>query len=346
MNVRPDRLEAALQKSLAPVYLIAGSEPLIVEECRDAVLMAAQRHGFLERDVYHVDAQFNWDNLASRAVERSLFASRRVIDIRIPTGKPGKEGGAFFAKWAEGPDPERILLVSCGSWESAARKSRWASALAAAGMIVEVWSLRPAELPDWIAGRMRAAGLRAEREAVQLLAELVEGNLLAARQEIEKLSLLHPGAAISVEQVRDAVGNNARFDAFRLGECLLSGRAADSLRVADGLRRTGVAIQAVTGALYYQLSQLDSVRVAIGRGDSEARAFGESRVFKMHQPLMRQALRRLDGGRVGRSFQALSLIDRQSKGQHEGDPWQTLNRMILDLSGEPPAVRRRGWHPR
>lgn len=342
MNLRPDRLEAALRKSLAPVYLIAGAEPLIVEECRDAVFAAAQRQAYLERDVVHIDARFDWSSLEGVRSAQSLFASRKILDLRLPAGKPGKEGGAWLTRWSERPDPDHLLVVSCGAWDGGSRKSRWAGAMAAAGVLVEAWPVRPADLPKWVLARMRAQGLSPDADAVSLLAELVEGNLLAARQEIEKLALLHPGAAITAEHVRAAVSDNTRFDAFRLGECLLDGRAAESLRVADGLRRVDIPIQAVTGAVHYQLAQLDSVRAAIAGGDSESRAFGRFRIFRMNQPRIRNALRRLDAVRIGRAFRALSRIDRQSKGQEPGDPWQTLDGLILDFSGRTGPQRSRG----
>lgn len=338
MNLRPDRLEAALQKTLAPVYLIAGSEPLIVEECRDAVLAAAERRGYAERTVFVADARFDWALLDGAAAEQSLFAARRLIDLRIPTGKPGTEGGAWLTDWAERPDPERLLVVTCNGWDSAARKSKWANALAAAGVLVEAWPVRPEGLPEWIGSRMRARGLIADAEAVTLLAELVEGNLLAARQEIDKLALLHPNGAVTAEQVREAVGNNARFDAFRLGECLFVGRIGEALRVADGLRRTGVPIQAVAGALYFQLAQLDAVRDAIAHGEGEQQAFGRHRVMKMNQPAMQRALLTIDAQRLGHAFSALSRIDCQGKGQDAGDPWHTLDQMIVELA---PGDRRR-----
>ncbi|MEJ8568452.1 DNA polymerase III subunit delta [Elongatibacter sediminis] len=331
MNLRPDRLKAALEKGLAPVYLIAGSEPLIVEECRDAVLAAGQRQGFTERTVHHVDARFDWDTLESEAMEQSLFASRKIVDVRLPTGKPGKEGGKQFVQWAERPDPDRLLLISSGAWDGATRKTKWASTLAAAGVLVEIWPVRPHQMPEWVEKRMRSQGLSPDREAVTLLAEHVEGNLLAARQEVEKLALLHPGGEIRAEQVRDAVSNNARFDAFRLIDCLLAGRASEALRVADGLRRTGVPIQMVAGALYYQFAMLAGVGEALGEGENEARAFGRFRVFKMQQPLVRKALQRLGPTRLGRAFSALSRVDLQSKGQAGGDSWNTLDHLIVDF---------------
>jgi len=331
LNIKPERLAQQLEKSLGSSYLVAGSEPLLVQESRDLILKSAQSNGFLEREVYHASGSFDWQSIMDAAVEQSLFSSRKVIDVRLPTGKPGKDGGKFLTDWADSPDPDRLLIVSCDEWDSASRKSRWAAALASAGVMVEIWPVRAAELPAWIERRMRTAGLRPEREAVRLLADLVEGNLLAAQQEIEKLVLLHCEGSVSVKEIRQSVANSSRFDAFRLGDSVLSGRAQECLKISSGLQRTGVAIQAVTGALYYQLNQLDAVRSALGKGDNEDRAFGRLRIFKAAQPAFRQALRRLSERQIGDAFGALALIDRQSKGRASGEPWQTLDRMLIAL---------------
>jgi len=338
MNIKPERLAQVLDQALAPVYLVAGPEPLLVQESRELILDAARRQGFLERDVYQTGSTFEWGTIENAAAEQSLFSSRRIIDVRLPTGKPGVEGGRFFTSWAGHPDDERLLIVSCDEWDSASRKSRWAAELAAAGVLVEIWPVKAQNLPGWVERRMRAAGLQPQREAVRLLADLVEGNLLAAQQEIHKLALLHPGEFVTVDAIRRSVSNNTRFDAFRLGESVLCGHISECLKVASGLRRTGVAIQAVTAALYYQLGQLDAVRCAVRSGESEARAFGRHRVFKMAQPQFREALRRLTQRQIDDSFHALALADRQSKGRAAGDPWQTLDQMLLALCARSGSV--------
>jgi len=327
---------------LAPVYLVAGSEPLLVQESRDLILGAAKDQGFLERNVYQAGGVFDWNIVRDAASEQSLFSSRRVIDVRLPTGKPGKEGGKFFSDWAGSPDPDRLLIVSCDEWDSASRKSRWASDLASAGVLIEIWPIRAAELPAWIERRMRASGLRPEKEAISVLADLVEGNLLAAQQEIEKLSLLDAGRDVTVEDIRNSVGNSTRFDAFRLNECLLSGQSEECLKVASGLRRTGVAIQAVVGALYYQLNKLDAVRSALAGGEDESRAFNRLRVFRTAQPAFRMALRRVTESQIGDSFRVLSLIDRQSKGRASGEPWQSLDQLLLAFCAGHKARRTAG----
>jgi DNA polymerase-3 subunit delta len=334
MNIKPERLARALEESLAPVYLLAGAEPLLLQESRDLVLLVARRHGFVERSVHHAGSSFDWEIMQNAAGEQSLFSSRTVMDVRLPTGKPGKDGGKFFSQWARNPDPDRLLIVSCDEWDAASRKSRWAAELGAAGVLVEIWPVKSRDLPAWVEHRMRSAGLRPQREAVRLLAELVEGNLFAAQQEIEKLALLNPGSTVTEDVIRCSVSSSTRFDAFRLNECLLEGQAGDCLKVASSLRRTGVAIQAVTGALCYQIGQLDAMRAAVRAGENEARAFSRLRVFPMAQPRFRQALSRLSDGQIGDSFRALALMDRQSKGRAAGDPWQTLDRMLLALCAE------------
>jgi DNA polymerase-3 subunit delta len=334
LNINPARLAQALEKPLAPLYLVAGAEPLLVQECRDLILQAARNNGFLEREVYQISGSFDWNSIGEAAVEQSLFSSRRVIDIRLPAGKPGKDGGKFFTEWAKKPDPDRLLIVSCDEWATSSRKSRWAADLSKAGALVEIWPVKIRELPSWIEQRMQAAGLNAEPEAVRVLADLVEGNLLAAQQEIEKLALLGSSGCVTVKDIRQSVGNSTRFDAFRLSDCVFSGRKDECLKVASGLRRTGVAIQAVAGALYYQLNQLDAVRRAVEVGENEGRAFGRMRVFKMAQPAFRTALRRLSERQMAESFRALALIDRQSKGRAAGEPWQTLDQMLVRLCSQ------------
>ena len=316
---------------MGPIYLVAGPEPLLVQESRDLIIHQARQQGFLERLVYHAGGKFDWEVIGADCMEQSLFSNRKLIDVRLPGGKPGKPGSKFFCKWAEEPDPNLMLLVSCETWDAATRNSKWAAALSRAGVLVEIRAVKPQELPGWVARRMRLAGLEPQPEAVALLADLVEGNLLAAQQEIEKLRLLDSGKSPGAEIVRQSVANNTRFDTFRLGECLLAGRAGDGLRVAAGLRRTHVAIQVVTGALNYQLHQLNAVYRAVRKGEDEARVFGRLRIFKGAQPLFRQAMGRLSGEQIDNAFRSLALLDRQGKGRADGDPWQTLDRIVLDL---------------
>jgi len=339
MPIKPEQLPVALQKSLAPVYLIGGAEPVLVEECRDLVIKAGQQQGFLEREIFHTGAKYNWEEILDVTAERSLFSSRKIIDVRLPTGKPGQAGGKFLSGWAASPDPDFLFIVSCTEWETSTRKSAWVAKLSAAGVQVEIWPVKPNQLPAWIERRMKAAGLQPEREAVLLMAELMEGNLLAIKQEIEKLSLLVGTAPVTVDTVRQSASTHSRFDAFRLGECILAGNAAESLRVAAGMQRAGTAIQALLGALTFQLSQLEAVYSAIRSGENEARVFSRLRVFKSNQPAMRQTVNRLRPEQMAAAFHSLSLIDRQGKGRASGDPWMTLDQMLINLCAAPTAKR-------
>ena len=331
MPIRADQLPAALQRGLSPIYLIGGPETLLVQECRDQVLAAARAAGFLERDIIHADRSFDWESLGSMAGAPSLFASRRIIDLRMPTGKPGVEGANALVEWAEQPDPDTLLLVSCEEWDAGSRKSKWATVLDKAGTRVDIWPVKAAELPAWIGKRMRSAGLAPEVRAVELLAERVEGNLLAAQQEIDKLLLQKGPGPVSAEEVLAVVADSSRFDAFLLAERVLAGDHADSLRVAAGLRRTGIAVPEVVGALYYEFRQLDAFCQAMRSGQDEYSAFQTLRVWQSRQGPMRQAARRLAPARLGRAFSDLALMDRQGKGQAPGDPWHSLDQMVSRL---------------
>jgi len=338
MKAKAEQLPTLLERSLQSVYLLAGAEPLLIQECRDQVIKTAQQQGFGERDLFQVDAKFDWGRIIEQTATLSLFSSKKIIDIRLPGGKPGREGAKVLGGMAESPDPDNLLLLSCDKWDASSRKSKWAGVLEKAGVLVEIWPVKPRELPGWIRNRMRAAGLQPESGAVELLAELVEGNLLAAQQEIDKLLLLDQGSRVTSEMISRAVANSARFDSFRLVECTLQGQLADCLRVASGLHRTNIPIQLVTGSLYRELMLTDSAKSALRSGENETAVFRKLQVWPARQGPMKQAIGRLSDDDLGESFRTLSLIDRQSKGRAAGDPWQTLDRLLWSLC-EPGALR-------
>jgi DNA polymerase-3 subunit delta len=329
--IKPEQLPSKLAGELASVYLVAGAEPLLVQECRDQIIKAAQAQGFAERSVHESGRGFDWGALAEDSAAPSLFSSRKIIDVRLPTGKPGNDGAKSLIALAEANDPDVLLLVSSGAWSGAMRKLKWTTVLARAGVLVEIWPVKPEQLPAWIGARMRQADLEPDPDAVSLLAELAEGNLLAAQQEIEKLLLTDQGSRVSAQDVSRAAADSARFDSFRLVECALNGRLGESLRVASGLQRTGVAIQVVTGTLYRELMVAQSVQAALAAGQPESSAFSKLRIWPARQGPIRQMLGRLNERNFGQSFRALSLIDRQSKGRASGDAWQSLDRLLRFL---------------
>lgn len=331
MPLRIEQLETQLQQGLSPLYLFAGPEPLLVQECRDRVRERALAEGYTERELLEVDRRFDWDRLAETAGAPSLFATKRILDLRLPTGKPGREGGRVLAEWAESPDPDTLLVVSCEQWDASSRKAKWAQAMDRAGTRVDIWPVKPEEMPGWIARRLQAAGLQPDREAVMVLAERLEGNLLAAQQEIEKLRLLKGEGPVSADEVLQSVADSSRFDAFLLVERILQGNLADALRVALGLQRTGIAIQLVTGALVRELQTIEAYRLAMAGGEAEAVVFRKLNVWRTRQAALRAAARRLDGKRLADAWSRLAELDRQSKGRAAGDPWHSLDRLVCRL---------------
>ncbi len=331
MPLRIDQLPSALQRALSPVYLFAGAEPLLVSECRDRVWEVAKEQGYLERELYQAGKNFDWSSLEQAGSTGSLFASKKIIDLRLPTGKPGREGAKFLTAWASKPDPDVLLIVSCEQWDKSSRSSKWASSLEKSGTRVDIWPISPQDLPAWINKRMRTAGLQPEREAVLMLAERLEGNLLAAQQEIEKLLLLKGQGLVSEADVRESVADSSRFDAFLLVERVLAGNLADSLRVASGLHRTGVPLQLITGAMYRDLKILEAFKLALDGGENESMAFRKLNIWRSRQNPMRAAARRVNMDRLMDAFSRMSLIDRQSKGRAVGDPWHALDHLVCAL---------------
>lgn len=337
MAINADQLPALLARSLEPVYLVAGTEILLVQECRDQIIEVARKQGFIERDVYEVEGKFDWDRIAQDAAAPSLFSAQKIVDVRLPAGKPGKVGAKVLGDMANSPNPDNLLLVSCGQWSAATRKTKWAGALATHGVLVEIWPIKPNELPNWIRNRMLKAGLNPDPDAVALLANLVEGNLLAAQQEIDKLLLLDQGSRVTAQLIHRSVANSARFDSFRLVECSLLGQLDECLRVASGLHRMNTPIQPVVGALYRELSLAATVRAAVRSGKSESSVFRNFNIWSARQGPMKAAIQRLSEYQLDDSFRSLALIDRQSKGRAAGDPWQTLDRLLWHLC-DPGAV--------
>lgn len=331
MQLKAEQLAPSLQNTLAPVYLVGGEEPLLLQECCDQVREAAKAQGFLERELLHVGQGFDWSELQQVATP-SLFGSRKIIDLRLRTGKPGRDGSKALIKWAESPDPDMVLLVSCEQWDAGSRKSKWATALAKAGVQVDVWPINAQALPDWLQQRMQQQGMQPEPEALRILADRLEGNLLAAKQEIDRLALLKGPGPISAEDVLKAVADSSRFDAWLLTEHMLTGNLKEGLRVAAGLKRMDTPIPPLLGALLKELKATEAFRLAMRGGESESVAFRRLNIWYSKQGLTRSAARRLNTRKLFEAFKMLSLIDRQSKGRAAGDPWRSIDELLMLLA--------------
>ena len=334
MQIRADGLSAALKKRIPPLAWVHGDEPLLQLEATDAVRRTLREAGFDERQVFTVDRSFRIDALLAQPQALSLFSTMRLIELRL-SAKPGKELGQALADAAASLDDSTRLLVSGPRLDRATTDSAWFSALERHALVVQVFPVERAQLPQWIAARLARQDQRADADTLRFLAERVEGNLLAAHQEIQKLGLLFGEGQLPADGVRQAVMNVARYDAFGLADAMLAGDAARALRSVDGLRAEGEAEPLVLWALAETIRNLARLSEAAASGRQPASMMRELRIFGPREGLYLQALRRLDAGRLGAALQEAARIDRMIKGLLREDPWAAMAALVASLGGAP-----------
>jgi DNA polymerase-3 subunit delta len=337
MKLNSNQLGRHLQGALAPVYVVSGDDPLLCQEAADAIRSAARRQGFDERQVFSADANFDWGTLLQAGASLSLFAERRLLELRLPSGKPGDKGAAALVEYASRPTEDTLLLISLPKLDASAQKTKWGKALVEGThtQFVQIWPVDAGQLPQWIRQRLSQAGLAAQPEAIDLIAARVEGNLLAAAQEIEKLKLLADGSQITLETVQAAVADSARFDVFGLVDALLNGEPAHALRMLEGLRGEGVEPPVILWALARELRVLASLAQQYSQGIPLDKAFSQARppIWDKRKPLMSKALQRHSAQRWGQLLQDAQHIDAQIKGQATGSVWIGLSRLVLLMAG-------------
>lgn len=329
MKLAADKLSVHLRGTLAPVYLIAGDEPLQREEAADAVIAAAKSQGYTDREVLFAERAFDWKQLAGASANLSLFASKRILELRLPTGKPGEDGAEALSAYARAPAPDTILLVISAKLERGG--GRWAEALERAGALVQIWPVEMHQLPAWIERRMRARGLTPTPEAAAFIAARVEGNLLAAAQEIEKLRLLHGEGAIDIVAAETAVADSARYDAFKLVDAALTGDGARVVHILEGLREEGTEPPVILGALNYALRDLANKAWQIETSTPAAQVLSSG--WPQRRPLIQQALKRGRARDWQRLLQRAARVDRVIKGQAAGRVWDELLNLSESLAG-------------
>jgi len=317
MELRVADLTRELARGLAPIYLVSGDELLLVQEACDAIVAAARGAGFSERLVLHADSGFNWNDVLQESASLSLFSERRIIDVRASAAF-GREGSEVLVQYARQPGADTLLLIRSGRIEAKQRSTAWYKALAQAGVLVTVWPIAAGELPKWLEGRLQKAGLRCSRDALQALAQRVEGNLLAAVQEIEKLKLHELPQPIGLADLLAVLEDAAHYDTFELIDSALAGDAARVARMVANLHQEGVAVFAVLGALTTQLRRLT----------------GNERIAPQRQRLVADFQRRIGARRgIDVVLATCALIDAQGKGEIPGDPWRSLEELLLRLCG-------------
>ena len=335
LSLRIADLDAHLAKRLEPLYVVHGDEPLFVIEASDAIRAAARRAGCDEREIFIVDAHFRWDAFAAANANLGLFGTRKLIDLRIPSGKPGADGAAALERHASHLDADNVTLVTLPRIDRATQGSAWFAALTDQGVNIAVQSIERAALPAWIAERLGRNGQRVSRPTLAFLAERCEGNLLAARQEIEKLAHLLPKGELADDDVERAVADVARFDIQQLSEAWLAGEAGRALRIVDVLRGEGEPITLAVWQLGEDLHALAGVHEAVAQGQSLNTAVRGARVWGRRQAALERAARRIDAERVAPLLRALAGLDALAKGLGTGDPWDVLVTLALALCGRP-----------
>lgn len=337
MKLSPAQLGKHLQGPLAPVYVVSGDEHLLCQEACDAIRAACRQQDFSERQVLNVEAGFDWGQLIEAGASLSLFAERRLLELRIPNGKPGDKGTAALLDYLARPAEDTVLLISLPKLDGNTQKTKWAKALIDGKQVqfVQIWPVDAAQLPQWIRQRLSQAGLAADQEAVELIAARVEGNLLAAVQEIEKLKLLAEGGQVTAATVQAAVADSARYDVFGLIDAVLLGQPEHVLRMLDGLRGEGVEPLFIMTMLAREVRQLANIALQYSQGIPLDRAFSQARppVWDKRRPLVSKALQRHEVSGWQKLLMSAQLIDEQIKGQAAGDPWASLANLCLQISG-------------
>jgi DNA polymerase-3 subunit delta len=344
MRLQPEQIIPALQKNLAPVYFISGDEPLQLGEVADAIRAAARKAGYTCREVLVADAGFSWNELAETAGSLSIFADKKIIDLRLPSGSPGADGAKALTAYCERLAPKKspqsghepvgqaedtLLLITAAKLAGSSLKTQWFQALDKAGCVIQVWPLDGAELVRWLQQRMQQRGLQATTEGIKILASKVEGNLLAAAQEIEKLYVLYGAVSLTNQQIIDVVADNSRFDVFKLTDSILAAKVDRVYRILSGLRAEGVAAPVVLWALTREARSLLKIKRALAQGQNKAAVFKNNQIWDKRQQLVSDALNRLDDHDLNSILVLGATADRQIKGQQQGDAWQTLLAVCL-----------------
>jgi len=328
--LRPEQLESHLARELRPLYTIHGDEPLLSLEAGDAIRARARASGFSERAVLTAERGFNWNELNASGASLSLFGDKKLIELRVPSGKPGNDGAEAIEAFCEKLSSDILALVSLPRLDKSGQNSAWFKALEAKGVVVNVYSVDRARLPEWIAARLSRQKQSAAAETLQFLADCVEGNLLAAHQEIQKLALLLPAGELDFDAVREAVLNVARYDAGKLTEAMLAGDRTRLARMLEGLRGEGEAPPRVLWILAEEIRAICRVQDGLAKGRSLMEVCRESRVWgDARQTLVGRAAKKLPRSALLAALEHAAKVDRVVKGVVKGDAWDELLQLGL-----------------
>ncbi len=332
MWLKAEQLPSALAKQLAPIYFLSGDEPLQLGEAADAVRRAAKNSGYEGRELLTVDTNFSWGDFLRAADSMSIFSEKKVIDLRIPSGKPGAEGSKALVNYCARVPEDTLLLITAGKLEASAKKSKWVTTVEKQGVAIQVWPLASADLINWIQQRMQNRGLSADKAGLRVIAGRVEGNLLAASQEIEKLYVLYGQGQLSELQIEQAVADGSRYDVFNLVDAALSGRIERVLKILSGLQHEGIAAPVVLWALTREIRNLIHIKQKLAAGQPRNSVFKQHQVWDKRQKLVVHALNKLNQKNLMNMLLVAAKTDRQIKGEQKGDCWESLLEISLMLA--------------
>ncbi len=337
MKLRADQLSKHLASPLLPIYVISGDEPLLAQEAADAIRKAAREQGYTEREVLDIDTGFNWGNLTAATQSMSLFGERKILDLRL-NGKLGKEGSQALCDYCEHASSDTLLLMQCPRLDRSAQRAKWVKAVEKHGAMLQIWPIDRQQLPRWLQQRAQQIGLNIDRTGISLLAERVEGNLLAAAQELEKLRVLVGDQSVSGDAVNSLVATSARYDVFKLIDCVLQGQVAVALKMLRSLRNEGAEAIPLMGAITREMRNLYQCAQMISRGNGIDRVLDTAGVWDKRKPLFKQALGRIKEAELADLLRLAQEIDLSLKGQREGEPWEMIDQLVCRLAGQPLAT--------
>ncbi len=335
MKLRPEQLQGHLEQGLSPIYLIFGDEQMLVEEASDLIRQQVRKIGADERQVWHVEGRFNWSEIQWQEQTLSLFSSQRLLEIRLPSGAPGKEGGEALRNYVANIPADTTLLIISGKIDARSQKSKWFTEIDRVGITIPVWPIDIVNLPRWISQRMQQKGLQTNQQISALIAERVEGNLFAAAQEIDKLHLLCPDGKVDEETVLASVADNARFEVFGLMDTVFSGQVIKIPRMIARLRGEGLDIMSVFSAVSWSLHRAVDMAIQLECGTRLEQVFASQKppIWEKSRPMMREALSRHNRPQWQKFLQQMAKIDQAAKGSLKADPWLLLETLCLQVAG-------------
>ncbi len=332
MRIKLEQLPQQLQKQIAPLYTLSGNEPLLILEAAGSIRAYARQQGYTERELFTVDQHFDWTELRNAGNNLSLFGERKIMDIRIPTGKPGREGGKALEAYCAALPPDTLTLITLPRIDRQGQASKWFKALETAGTMIPVYPVERDQLPGWIGQRLTRQQQKADASTLQFLADQVEGNLLAAYQEIQKLALLYPAGNLTFDQVKDVVLNVARYDVYQLSDAMITGDTARFQRILIGLQGEGTAPLLILATLSEQIRQLIIIRKGLDNNQPPGQLLQTARIWGERQKSVIAAAKHINLQALMHGLADAAEIDRMIKGVAQGDAWEALLQLGLHFT--------------